>query len=205
MKIRLIIACAIGVLFAVSSCSSDVQRALTKQLETYPASTVQDVYKTFYQDRFGSEHMIRDTAAVRRYLSYELEVAASDSIPNPYYEPTGAEGRFVRVFLRGVNEGLITEEELLNAFLRSAKPTAQPEQTWAEQWAQILACLDKNQLNQLDPDSVLPELQIAAETERAVHHSNSYRQAYHPHYRIVEKSIFERELRPRLDAHLPVR
>lgn len=174
-------------------------------METYPASTVQDVYKTFYQDRFGSEHMIRDTAAVRRYLSYELEVAATDSIPNPYYEPTGAEGRFVRVFLRGVNEGLITEEELLDAFLRSAKPTAQPEQTWAEQWAQILSSLDKNQLEQLDPDSVLPELQIAAETERAVHHSNSYRQAYHPHYRIVEKSIFERELRPRLDAHLPVR
>ena len=168
-------------------------------------TTVQDVYKTFYQDRFGSEHMIRDTAAVRRYLSYELEVAASDSIANPYYEPTGAEGRFVRVYLRGVNEGLISEEELLDAFLKSAKPTAQPKQTWAEQWAQILACLDKIQLEQLDPDSVLPELQIAAETERAVHHSNSYRQAYHPHYRIVEKSIFERELRPRLDAHLPVR
>ena len=205
MKIRLIIACAIGVLFAACSRPSDLQRALTKQLETYPASTIQDVYKTFYQDRFGAEHMIRDTAAVRRYLSYELEVAATDSIANPYYEPTGAEGRFVRVFLRGVNEGLITEEELLDAFLKSAKPTAQPEQTWAEQWAQILSSLDKTELEQLDPDSVLPELQIAAETERAVHHSNSYRQAYHPHYRIVEKSIFERELRPRLDAHLPVR
>lgn len=149
--------------------------------------------------------MIRDTAAVRRYLSYELEVAATDSIPNPYYEPTGAEGRFVRVYLRGVNEGLITEEELLDAFLRSAKPTAQPEQTWAEQWAQILSSLDKTELEQLDPDSVLPELQTAAETERAVHHSDAYRQAYHPHYRIVEKTIFEQELRPRLDAHLPVR
>ncbi len=205
MRTRLTILCFAALLIAACSRPSDVRRALTKQLETYPASTVQDVYKTFYQDRFGSEHMIRDTAAVRRYLSYELEVAASDSIPNPYYEPTGAEGRFVRVFLRGVNEGLITEEELLDAFLKSAKPTAQPEQTWAEQWAQILACLDKNQLEQLDPDSVLPELQTAAETERAVHHSNSYRQAYHPHYRIVERSIFERELRPQLDAHLPVR
>ena len=205
MRTRLTILCFAALLIAACSRPSDVRRALTKQLETYPASTVQDVYKTFYQDRFGAEHMIRDTAAVRRYLSYELEVAASDSIPNPYYEPTGAEGRFVRVFLRGVNEGLITEEELLDAFLKSAKPTAQPEQTWAEQWAQILACLDKNQLEQLDPDSVLPELQTAAETERAVHHSNSYRQAYHPHYRIVERSIFERELRPQLDAHLPVR
>lgn len=205
MRTRLTILCFAALLIAACSRPSDVRRALTKQLETYPASTVQDVYKTFYQDRFGSEHMIRDTAAVRRYLSYELEVAASDSIPNPYYEPTGAEGRFVRVFLRGVNEGLITEEELLDAFLKSAKPTAQPEQTWAEQWAQILSSLDKTELEQLDPDSVLPELQTAAETERAVHHSNSYRQAYHPHYRIVERSIFERELRPQLDAHLPVR
>ena len=205
MRTRLTILCFAALLIAACSRPSDVRRALTKQLETYPASTVQDVYKTFYQDRFGSEHMIRDTAAVRRYLSYELEVAASDSIPNPYYEPTGAEGRFVRVFLRGVNEGLITEEELLDAFLKSAKPTAQPEQTWAEQWAQILSSLDKTELEQLDPDSVLPELQTAAETERAVHHSDAYRQAYHPHYRIVEKTIFEQELRPRLDAHLPVR
>jgi hypothetical protein len=27
-----------------------------------------------------------------------------------------------------------------------------------------------------------------------VHHSRRYNEAYHPHYRIVERSIFEREL-----------
>lgn len=205
MRTRLTTLCFAALLIAACSRPSDVRRALTKQLETYPESALQDVYKTFYQDRFGAGHMISDTAAVSNYLSYELEIAAADSVENPYYEFTGAEGRFVRVFLRGVNEGLITQEELLSAFLKSAKPTVQPQQSWAEQWAQIVASIDTNQLEQLDPDNILPELEIAAELCRAVHHSPSYRQAYHPHYRIVERSIFEQELQSRLDAHLPVR
>jgi hypothetical protein len=33
----------------------------------------------------------------------------------------------------------------------------------------------------------------------AISHSPSYREAYHPHYRIVEKSIFEREIKPIID------
>ena len=33
----------------------------------------------------------------------------------------------------------------------------------------------------------------------AISHSPDYREAYHPHYRIVERSIFEREIKPFID------
>ena len=46
--------------------------AIERQLAVYPESTLQDVYKAFYQEHFGPEHMITDTAAVRNYLDYEL-------------------------------------------------------------------------------------------------------------------------------------
>ena len=32
----------------------------------------------------------------------------------------------------------------------------------------------------------------------AISHSPEYREAYHPHYRIVERSIFEKEIQPHL-------
>ena len=33
----------------------------------------------------------------------------------------------------------------------------------------------------------------------AISHSPEYREAYHPHYRIVERGIFERELKPLIE------
>ena len=205
MRTRLTILCFAALLIAACSRPSDVRRALTKQLETYPESALQDVYKTFYQDRFGPGHMITDTAAMRDYLLDELQAALWDSVPNPYYEPTGAQGRFVRVYLRGIQEGLITAEQLFDAFVRSAEPVAQPTTSWADEWASIVSELTAEELMWLDRDTTQADLNLAAEMNRAVHHSNAYRQAYHPRYRIVEKTIFEQELRPKLDAHLPVR
>ena len=41
---------------------------------------------------------------------------------------------------------------------------------------------------------IIPVLTEAARSNQAVHHSRRYNEAYHPYYRIVERSIFEREL-----------
>ena len=41
----------------------------------------------------------------------------------------------------------------------------------------------------------LPLLTEAARNDQADHHSRRYNEAYQPHYRIVERSIFEQELR----------
>ena len=38
----------------------------------------------------------------------------------------------------------------------------------------------------------------AAQFYRAIHHSHAYNTAYHPHYRIVERGIFEKEIKPKL-------
>ena len=33
----------------------------------------------------------------------------------------------------------------------------------------------------------------------AISHSPEYREAYHPHYRIVERNIFEKEIKPMIE------
>lgn len=168
--------------------------ALTKMLEQYPAATVQDVYKSFFQNHFGPGHLITDTAAVRAWSLQEIAETAADSVLNPYFEPTGADGRYVRVYLRCVNEGKITADQLLSAFFRSAQPVDESDSTWTKEWAELAETAIE--LGFPAGKEVLEELRLAAQLNRAVRHSDAYRNAYRPHYRIVQKEIFEKELLP---------
>ena len=153
-------------------------------VERYPAATLQDLYKTCYQDFFGAEHMITDTAAVRQYLHSELaELPKEDGLP--ISEPTGYRHRFQRMNLRAVQEGTMTEEDLLRAFLEAGH-TEPVGISWQDEWSRIeRIALDvhpawKNKSLQRD-------LNKAAQQKAAVRHSNAFRKAYKPHYRIIRK------------------
>ena len=50
----------------------------------FPKSTLQDLYKSFFQDRFGPGHIIADEASAMRYLQYEL--ATMDNPVGPLLE-----------------------------------------------------------------------------------------------------------------------
>lgn len=184
-------------LFACRADHSDMKAAITRQLQDFPQTRLQDIYKSFYQSHFGAEHLITDTTSVRAYLQREIVEAAADSIANPYYEPTGASGAYVRVYLRCITEHLITEQHLFDAFLRSARPQQRMED-WHRLWLDEIVPAARNA--GLDfSDEELDALTDASRQDRAVRHSDDYRNAYHPHYRIVERHIFETEIKP----HLP--
>ena len=173
----------------------DVTQTIDRQIAHFPHSTLQDVYKSFYQDHFGPGHMINDTAAFRAYSASELAIAATDEVPNPYYEPVGANGRFVRVYLRCVCEGLISEQLLLEAFLRSTQ-AKQATSSWLNEWQTLVAQMEQANLILPNWEEDKIALLEAARANAAVHHSEQYRNAYHPHYRIIERTIFENEIKP---------
>ncbi len=49
-----------------------VRDAVCRQMQTYPKSTLKDLYKNFFQDKFGPGHIISDTTAAGDYLRREL-------------------------------------------------------------------------------------------------------------------------------------
>ena len=192
----LALACSFS-LFGQSIDTVAVRSAIEMQLATYPESTLQDIYKSFYQEHFGPGHIISDTASARRYLMRELsEMGKTQS---PYYEPTGSQGDYVRVYLSAVSDSLITAEQLLDAFVRSANSWQEPTVSWMEKWEAIVSIIQANKMEIEGFKTDLPLLTEAARNNQAVHHSHRYNEAYHPHYRIVERSIFERELRQVLE------
>jgi len=183
-------------LFSQTIDTLSMRSAIERQLVTYPESTLQDIYKSFYQEHFGPGHIISDTASARRYLMRELsEMGKTQS---PYFEPTGSQGDYVRVYLSAVADNLITAEQLLDAFVRSANSWQEPTVSWLEKWETIVSIIQANKIELEGFETDLPLLTEAARNNQAVHHSRRYNEAYHPHYRIVERSIFEIELKPSL-------
>ena len=191
----LAIACSFN-LFGQTIDMVAVRSAIERQLATYPESTLQDIYKSFYQEHFGPGHIISDTASARCYLMRELsEMGKTQS---PYFEPTGSQGDYVRVYLSAVADSLITAEQLLDAFVRSANSWQEPTVSWLEKWEATVSIIQANKIELEGFETDLPMLTEVARNSQAVHHSRRYNEAYHPHYRIVERSIFERELKPSL-------
>ena len=183
-------------LFGQSIDTAAVRSAIERQMTNYPESTLQDIYKSFYQEHFGPGHIISDTASARRYLMSEL--SEMGEISSPYFEPTGSQGDYVRVYLSAVADNRITAEQLLDAFVRSANSWQEPTINWLEQWEAIVSIIQVNKIELEGFETDLPLLTEAARNNQAVHHSRRYNEAYHPHYRIVERSIFESELKPTL-------
>lgn len=152
--------------------------------DTYPAATLQDVYKSFYQDYFGSEHMVPTKEQVMAYVEYELTHLGSDTMLMPLREPTGWRHRFERVSMALVLDGSMTKEQLAEGFIDAAThPLAGDSAGWRTEWEQI-----ESIALELRPDwtdsLLMAELRWCADSCYGVHHSLSFRTTYHPHYRI---------------------
>ena len=184
----------------VSSSAQDIQGFVSQHLKTYPKSRLLDIYKSCFQDFMGAEHLVSDSQRVKAYLDEELQTTNLDDLMPWYYEPCGIDGQYVRVSIRAIKENIVSEDLLLDAFIRSANSDKRPTvESWRDRWHMIIGTIDKMQLTfphyQQDRDFIDSILIIG---KYAISHSPEYREAYRPHYRIVEKGIFEREIKPLL-------
>ena len=184
---NILIITILGLFFAsCNSGDSDIRQMCADLHEQYPKATLQDVYKTCYQDCFGSAHLLSDTAAARHYLHQELEsLQGVDLSAMPKEEPTGYRHRFIRVNLSCVLEGQLTEDQLLAQFIEASSPGYALELDWVKEWEKI-----ERIALEVNPEWANPELQEqlreSARAQHTVTHSEPFREAYHPHYRIIK-------------------
>ena len=214
-------------LLSVSVSAQDVEGFLNRQMQTYPKSRLLDIYKSCFQDYMGAEHLVSDRQRVKAYLDEELNTTNLDDLMPWYYEPCGIDSCYFRVSIRAIMEGIITEAQLLDAFIRSANSEKRPSvesmeqrepscshkwpsdrerrsQSWSERWHMIIGTIDQLKLDlpnyEKDKEYIDSILSVG---KYAISHSPEYREAYHPHYRIVERSIFEKEIEPLIEAKKP--
>ena len=191
-------------LLSASMSAQDIVGFVNRQMESYPQSRLLDIYKSCFQDYMGAEHLVSDKDRVKVYLDEELNTTTLDELMPWYYEPCGIDGNYVRVSIRAVKEGIITEELLLDAFIRSANNPRRPTiEAWRDRWHEIIGTIDEMHLNlpnYLEDKQFIDS--VLSKDKYAISHSPEYREAYHPHYRIVERVIFEQEILPQLQKRI---
>lgn len=189
-------------LLALSAVQAqDIEGFVTRQMQTYPKSRLLDIYKSCFQDYLGAEHLVSDIQCVKAYLDEELASTTIEDLMPWYYEPCGIDSCYYRVSIRAVKEGLMTEDMLLDAFVRSANSASRPSvDSWRERWHKIIGTIDQMNLSlpHYSEDRQFIDSILSA-GKYAISHSPGYREAYKPHYRIVRRDIFEQEIKPLID------
>lgn len=179
--------------------AANVRSAVERMIADYPHTTLQDIYKSFFQDNFGPGHAVPDSAQAAAWLRGEL--AKVERLDVQLYEPTGYNGNYYRVSLAAVASGKLRQDALLSAFLRSVRAVQPGEvDAWVQEWAQIEGIIATMELSLPNYDADAKTIAaMLAEGHYAVHHSNLYNEHYVPHYRIIAKDIFEKEILPLLE------
>ena len=194
-------------LFLLGCQPSPEKAAIARQLQDYPESRVQDIYKSFCQDNLGPGHLIPDPQSARNYLESELRTFKEDldsaryDAPSIMYYPVGDQGNYVRVDLSVVLDGLVGEETYLDAFVRSANEGKRlTEEQWVAKWKEVEKVIRKDFPDIPDAEKDLEMIDSYVEKgDLIMHHSEAFSNAYNPHYRIIARDIFEKEIKPLID------
>lgn len=151
----------------------------------YPAMRPIDAYKLLYQAAMGNGHLVSAPdalAALRRELA-----DAGDGPAEPLFDPISPDGRLGRVHLRTFRDRGLAADELAAAFARSAE-------TWLpapDKLARFCGCLTDLAGNGPLPFTVEDVAALVADVQAkgypAVRHSDAYRSAYRPAYRVVDR------------------
>ena len=147
-----------------------------RQLALHPSMQPQDVAKLCYQAAHGAEHLLTDALAAERYFYAEFD--AVDAADGDLYEEISPE--IVRVNFAAWKARGLDPAWLFYMFSHSVCPLQLGEQVLPEYLKKVQELLQSEAF----------DAYIAAYIGQgmpAVHHSEAYRAAEKPHYRIVSR------------------
>ena len=188
----------VSFLFLINSCTDItvkkvlIQDAVQNELASHPQATLIDLYKLFFLGAFGPGHMIKDRQSAVDYLNRELQAATEfDSLP---WQAAGYNKQYYRINLRLVKEGLICKDSLIEAFVQSANSAQPPSiESWKKEWQLIIGVIEEMDFNVAGFERDKKKIaEMLKNNQYVAHHSQTYLETYHPHYRIVNKKYFER-------------
>ena len=161
--------------------------------EKYPDMCLQDHVKRIHQMIYGPTHAHAQPTfdQIRIYIEKELETIPSNC--DDLFVPIGHD--FIRVDLSIIRHKTCSIESLSQAFLYSMAVSIDFKE------AQVTMQTELTELMSLIETGVLP---FDLNTSRlwiqnyqsmgypAIHHSDNYRELYHPHYRVIHTKFIEK-------------
>ena len=161
----------------------ELKDILIAHAKRYPLMQPTDAVKLIYQNEFGGGHLIRDEEACLNYLRREYADLEKDPTA-PLYEDIG--NGIVRVNLAAIKAEKL--EQLGKNFIDSAAKHKGTMESFLNK-LEVLRKLTGEGVFAFDTNALSSYLtDYKAAGYPAVSHSEQYRQAYKPAYRIIRKA-----------------
>ena len=175
--------------------SKDIKPLIIEHMMLRPHAHPRDIYKLIYQGVFGVGHIVSEKAwdiLVEEAGRINLEDHAED----PLIEPVSPDGSMVRVNLRQFINGGGDLKTLYEVMVKSAKHKGDIG-VFQDYWNQYKELIDDGIFPvQMDELEALDEA-IKTEGVKPRHHTEPYREAYYPAYRVVVMDVFRARTHPR--------
>ena len=162
-----------------------LKQVLIFHARRYPMMEPTDAVKLIYQNEFGGGHLIRDEAACRAYLQREYgAVAQSDTIP--LTEPIG--NGLVRVNIAALDAHRYPPEALASEFIHSAAVHAGTLDIFLKKLDILRQVVAEGHFRFTSEALETYLIAYAESGYPMVSHSDAFRKAYSPTYRIILES-----------------
>lgn len=149
---------------------------------------IEDSYKWLYQATRGGEHAVPDRETAQRWLDNEWSSLTAEPKDENEWVPLCPGGEIGRLNLRPFKAGGGKANDLLDAFLISAREYRGEPDAFTEVWAELGARLKRRGLGEITYKEWLRlDAQMKNKGYPAIHHSESYNKARRPAYRILTR------------------
>jgi hypothetical protein len=166
-----------------------IEALLRENYERRPLMRATDFYKLLYQGAFGVGHIMG--GAAWDWLNKEARSIDLNEHPGePLVEGVSSDGSMVRVNLRPYLRRGLPLEDLFEAMEKTALREGSRED-FLGAWDEFkgLAASGEVRVDPGELEALDDELQMKGPTPH--HHSDAYREEYHPAYRIVRREFLE--------------
>ncbi len=158
------------------------RQLLLQHYKTYPKLQIQDIFKFLHQSAFGCEHFVASLEKATDFIEKEYESGAQQTQIEPL------DGAYYRVPLGIMRQGL-NAETFAKLFVASAKQEPDGKTALTEKLKIARELVREALLPFAEKEFDEAVAQWAANGYPAVHHSDIFRKAYHPAYRVIAKEF----------------
>lgn len=160
--------------------TANTRELLLSQLKTYPQLQIEDIFKFLYQSAFGCEHLLPEPEAAAEFIRKEAEGMAEQS--SALVE--ALDGPYCRVSLAYLRQGL-SPETLAKLLCLSAVHEPKGKAALLEKLDAAKALVRDALLPFTLPEFLDAVAQWESRGFSPLHHSETFRQTYHPAYRLI--------------------
>ncbi len=158
---------------------------LEQHLSWYPVMEPRDIYKLLYQGVMGSEHLLTTAEEYTQYLHYEFETLQPE-VSQAMLEPVRPDGALFRLNLRPYKSHLQSIDILTPTLLESARIVFGNITELRAVWESFVQYCHQGRIHHFDTTFIHQFSGWLDEVDYpAVHHSEAYRRAYQPAYRLI--------------------